>query len=134
MLYEVQPERTLEGDLRGRSVTVVLPGGLVKFSNGSTAQLLAEGFIRPQPNLQYVWFLRRALPQDIAGQQAHIAEGGAYIPVHGPLGVYTTRPLPYAANSHVKPSGATRSTLARLLVRQPLTLEAFLTEIQRVVR
>ena len=74
--YRVKVEYVYKGALReGDLVTVSLPGGMVKFDDGSTAEVRTPGFRKMQDGKTYALFLT---PKG----------GGAFVPTGGAQGVF----------------------------------------------
>lgn len=88
--YRVKVEYVYKGALReGDLVTVSLPGGMVKFDDGSTAEVRTSGFRKMQDGKTYALFLT--------------PKGGAFVPTGGAQGVFgiPTTSLTRAVQVHV---------------------------------
>ena len=89
--YRVKVEYVYKGALReGDFVTVSLPGGMVKFEDGSTAEVRTSGFRKMQDGKTYALFLT---PKG----------RGAFVPTGGAQGVFDipTTSVTRAVKSHV---------------------------------
>jgi hypothetical protein len=129
--YTVQVERVLKGrESVGARILVILPGGRVSFEDGTSAQINTPGFIRPRPREESVWFLREAPAALTLGFESRIGSTGAFVPVHGPLGVL--RLVGFSGN--VQPSGLFRTDFARAIRDAQLTREEFIQALEAALR
>lgn len=88
--YQVKVEYVYKGNLRESDiVTISLPGGMVKFEDGSTAEVRTPGFRKMQDGKTYALFLA--------------AKGtNAFVPLGGPQGIFEipTTSVTRAVKSH----------------------------------
>jgi hypothetical protein len=74
--YQVKVEYVYKGTLReSEIITISLPGGMVKFEDGSTAEVRTPGFGKMQDGKTYALFLARNA-------------NNAFVPVDGPQGIF----------------------------------------------
>lgn len=88
--YQVKVEYVYKGNLReGDIVTISLPGGMVKFEDGSTAEVRTPGFRKMQDGKTYALFLATKA-------------NSAFVPVGGPQGIFEipTTSVTRAVRSH----------------------------------
>ena len=115
--YEVRVEHSFRGSLRqGSAITVSLPGGMVAFEDGSTAEIRTPWFRKMQEGKAYALFLR---PR---------GWGNSFVTTGGPQGVFeipTTRDS-RAVRAH---SGLPNDPMWRY---HNVDVRAFLREVRRV--
>jgi hypothetical protein len=88
--YQVKVEYVYKGNLReGDIVTISLPGGMVKFEDGSTAEVRTPGFKKMQDGKTYALFLATKA-------------NNAFVPIGGPQGIFEipTSSVTRAVKSH----------------------------------
>jgi len=88
--YQVKVEYVYKGNVReGDIVTISLPGGMVKFEDGSTAEVRTPGFRKMQDGKTYALFLAKK------------ANNG-FVPIGGPQGIFEipTTNVTRAVKSH----------------------------------
>lgn len=88
--YKVKVEYVYKGNLReGDTVTISLPGGMVKFEDGSTAEVRTPGFKKMQDGKTYALFLATNA-------------NNAFVPIGGPQGIFEipTTNVTRAVKSH----------------------------------
>lgn len=74
--YQVQVEYVYKGTLRENDVvTINLPGGMVKFDDGSTAEVRTPGFRKMQDGKTYALFLAAK-------------DNNVFVPTGGPQGIF----------------------------------------------
>jgi len=81
--YQVTLEHTYKGKLhQGNTITVSLPGGLVQFADGTSAEIKAPWFKKMQQGVTYLFFLNRS------------SDGPKFVPTGDAQGIFeipTTR-------------------------------------------
>ena len=88
--YQVKVEYVYKGNLRESDiVTISLPGGMVKFEDGSTAEVRTPGFRKMQDGKTYALFLATKA-------------NNAFVPIGGPQGIFEipTTNVTRAVKSH----------------------------------
>ena len=74
--YQVKVEYVYKGNLRENdTVSISLPGGMVKFEDGSTAEVRTQGFRKMQNGKTYALFLT-------------MKDNSAFVPLGGPQGIF----------------------------------------------
>ena len=116
--YQVKVEYVYKGNLReGDIVTISLPGGMVKFEDGTTAEVRTPGFRKMQDGKTYALFLATKAKN-------------AFVPVGGPQGIFeipTTNVTP-AVKSHTLVPTDPMSTYNGMNVKD------FFKELRRAVK
>lgn len=116
--YEVAVQDVIKGDLqKGRALTVSLPGGKVRFDDGTTAEVRAPWFKKMENGKTYVLFLD-------AGSDL-----GKFVTAGGPQGVFE---MPADTNGVVKSnSGRGRDPIWKY---HNTNSQAFLSQIRHEVK
>jgi hypothetical protein len=110
--YQVSVSDVLKGELTGKSaVTVNVPGGLVKFDDGTSAEMkMPEGWRAPEIGKSYVFFLMK--------------RGSSYAVIGGPQGLFE---IP--ATNTIEPQVQPDSQLVQKYKGK--TVESFISEIKK---
>lgn len=88
--YQIKVEYVYKGNLRESDIiTISLPGGMVKFEDGSTAEVRTPGFRKIQDGKTYALFLATKA-------------NNAFVPIGGPQGIFEipTTNVTRAVKSH----------------------------------
>ena len=116
--YRVKVEYVYKGNLReGDIVTISLPGGMVKFEDGSTAEVRTPGFRKMQDGKTYALFLATKA-------------NNAFVPVGGPQGIF-----------EIPTTSVTRAVKAHAMVPNDpmfkyngMNVKEFFKELRRAVK
>jgi hypothetical protein len=129
-LYSIHSESVFKGHLRSDRLSMILPGGRVRFADGTEAELRTSGLRRPRTGEVWAWFARSAPEEFARGNETFIQPGGAFVPVAGALGAYE---LSGRFGAYVGPAGYPTSPLSRWLHQRRFSREDFLDELRRLM-
>ena len=116
--YQVKVEYVYKGNLRESDiVTISLPGGMVKFEDGSTAEVRTPGFRKMQDGKTYALFLATK-------------GNNAFVPIGGPQGIFEipTTSVTRAVKSH------TLVPTDPMLKYNGMNVKDFFKELRRAVK
>ena len=116
--YQVKVEYVYKGNLRESDiVTISLPGGMVKFEDGSTAEVRTPGFRKMQDGKTYALFLATKA-------------NNAFVPIGGPQAIFEipTTNVTRAVKSH------TLVPTDPMLKYDGMNVTDFLRELRRAVK
>ena len=115
--YEIVPQEVIKGDMQqGEAIKVSLPGGLVRFEDGTTAELVTGSF-KLEEGKTYTLFLFKETP-----------ESDAFILVAGPQGLFELSD----DGQSVKPSG--RASDPAVKETRNMDVKTFLKEVREKSR
>jgi hypothetical protein len=127
-VHSVVVESMIKGEPETSTLAVVLPGGKAQFDDGATSEVTTPGFARPQIARRVMWFLRRENGKRNSPQNPDQVR---YIPTRGPLGIFDLEP---EGRRFIAPAGSFAGPLAKRLLQQRLSADAFLEAVTGTLR
>lgn len=121
--YSVTAETVVKGKIEPASLTVLMPGGRVRFSDGSLAQVNTPGFLRPLNDRRYLLFLRR-VDLDPSAVSAR-SPATDFSLTAGALSVWDV-----TGNPRAKPAGAHNTQLARTIWKSSVSAEGLIARLR----